>query len=146
MKVVFLENCKQGRKGEVKEVADGFARNFLFPNKLAREVNANVKNELKQQQTANTFHHEENLKEAYEIKKALEKLDIAMEVKFGENGKAFGSITNKEVGQYLDEKGFNIDRKKIEISQPIKSEGVHEVKIKLYGGVEAKIKITVVKK
>jgi len=146
MKVIFLENCKQGKKGDVKEVADGFAKNFLFPNKLAKEVNTSVKNEIKQQQTANNFHHEENLKEAYEIKKQLENLQIVMEIKFGENGKAFGSITNKEIGEYLDSKGFNIDRKKIEIKQAIKSEGIHDAKVKLYGSVEAKLKITVVKK
>lgn len=145
MKVVFLENCKQGKKGEVKQVADGFARNFLLPNKLAKEVNASVNNEIKQKQTANSFHHEENLKEAYDIKKKLENLSIVMSVKFGENGKAFGSITNKELGAYLEDKGFNIDRKKIEIKEPIKSAGVHEVKIKLYGSVEAKVKVTIVK-
>lgn len=146
MKVVFLENCKQGKKGEIKEVADGFARNFLFPKKLASEVNASVKNEIKQKQVASDFHHEENLKEAYEIKKKIEELNITMEIMFGDNGKAFGSITNKEVGDFLEGKGFKIDRKKIEVKEPIKSEGVHDVKVKLYGGVEAKIKITVVKK
>lgn len=146
MKVVFLENCSSGKKGEVKEVADGYARNFLLPKKIAKEINASVKNELKQKQTANDYHHEENLKEAYAQKKTIESLDIVLEVKFGDNGKAFGSITNKEIGDFLEQKGINIDRKKIETNGIIKSEGMHDVKVKLYGGVEAKVKVSVIKK
>ena len=145
MKVVFLENCSSGKKGEVKEVSDGFAKNFLLPKKIAKQVDASVNNELKQKQTASDFHHEENLKAARELRKKLEALPISLEIKFGDNGKAFGSVTNKEIGDFLESKGIEIDRKKIEVPLPIKAEGVHEIKIKLYGGVDAKVKITVVK-
>lgn len=145
MKVVFLENCPQGKKGEVKEVSDGFARNFLLPKKLAKIVDAKVSNELKQQKDADKFHHEENLKEAMEIKKKLEAISIVQTIKFGENGKAFGSVSNKEIELALQEKGFKIDRKKIELNSLIKSEGTFIIKIKLYGGVEAKLKVIVEK-
>lgn len=145
MKVVLLENCAQGKKGEVKEVSDGFARNFLIPKKLAKVVDAKISNEIKQQNNADKFHHEENLKAANELKKSLEQITVVQTIKFGENGKAFGSVSNKEIETALKEKGFEIDRKKIALDSLIKSEGTFIIKIKLYGGVEAKLKVVVEK-
>lgn len=142
MKVVFLQNNGTNKKGEVKEVADGFAKNFLFPKKIAKPLDTSAKNELSQAKQANDFHHAENLKKAEATKAEIEKLLINIKAKIGDNGKLFGAISSKEVGDELAKSGIEVDRKKIELDL-IKSEGEYTAKIKLYGGVVATLKVSV---
>lgn len=145
MKVVFLVNNLSGKKGEVKEVADGYAKNFLIPKGIVKQVNTSVTNELKQAQVASDFHHKESLKEAEQLKRKLKDVVISISLKIGQSGKAFGSVGSKEVSDSLEKLGFNIDRKKIEIEGTIKGEGLYNIKIKLYGGIVANAKLQILK-
>lgn len=146
MKVILLKDVKaQGKKGDVINVSDGYANNFLLKNGLAVPANAgNVS--INNQQKA----HEAKLKaeakaDALEIAKKLQEVEIKIAIAFGDNGKAFGSVTNKEIEAELKKLGFNIDRKKIALDTPIKSVGNFEVPVKLYTDVTAKLKVVVEK-
>lgn len=143
MKVVLLADVKNlGKKGEIKNVADGYAANSLIPKGLAQKADAILSNDAKQKQAANAFHFEEEKTAATELKGKLDKLSLTLTIKFGENGKAYSSIGNKELADALKKQGFDIDRKKIEVDT-IKSEGTFFAKIKLFSGIVAKLKFEV---
>ena len=133
-----------GKKGEVVEVSDGFARNFLFKRKLAEATNATNLNQVKQEQTANAYHKEQErlaaIKEAEKLNLAV--IDIA--VKVGENGRLFGAVTSKEIAEEIEKKlGVAIDKKKIMLDENIKAVGKYMVKAKFYEGVTAKFYVNV---
>lgn len=145
MKVIFLKDLKnQGKKGEIKEVKDGYAKNFLIKNGYAiKETKESLKildRENKQAQELDA----KNKKEAKELKQKLEQEKITFQVKTGKNDKVFGSISLKQIKDKLDEK-YKIDKKQIIINNPISSLGFHEVEIHLYKDIIAKIKIEVIK-
>ena len=146
MKVILLKDVKaQGKKGDVINVADGYATNFLFKNNLAVPASAgnvsvnNARKKAEEQKIA------EDTAAAKELAKKLENIVLEMSLEVGANGKAFGSITGKEVGDKLAELGIDVDKKKIEL-QTIKTIGSFVAVARLYKGVSAKIKINVSKK
>lgn len=143
MKVVLLTDVKNlGKKGEIKNVADGYATNSLIPRGLVKKADATLSNNARQQQAADAFHYEEEKKAATELKGKLEKLNLTLYIKFGENGKAYSSISNKELSDEFKKHGLEVDRKKIEV-ESIKTEGTFFAKVKLFSGIVAKVRFDV---
>ena len=144
MKVVLLKDVKgSGKAGDIIEAKDGFARNFLIKNGLAKEADAQALTENKSQKAAQEFHRQEMLKANKELCAKLNGKEIAIQVKCGDNGKFFGSVTNKEVADKLFEMGFDIDKKKISIPSGIKTVGTYPATIRISAEETAKITVKV---
>ena len=144
MKVVLLEDVKgQGKKGDIVDVSDGYARNFLIKKNLAKEANSSAVNEAKQKREAEERRKAAEKAEAENLAKNLFGKEISLFVKCGDNGKIFGSVTSKEISEELLKSGFDIDKKKIVLKENIKNEGLYEVEIKIYPEISAKIKLLV---
>lgn len=144
MKVILLEDVKgTGKKGEIKDVADGYARNLLLPKKLAAEATAGAVNAFERQKSAQAFRQQTEQTEANEMAKALNGQQVTLPLKAGKEGKIFGSAGAKEIADALAKKGFAVDKKKIAV-EPIKKEGEYEAEVKLYAHVSVKIKVTAV--
>ena len=144
MKVILLQDVKgQGKKGELKEVNDGYARNFLIKKGLAIEATATKINELNQKQQATAYHKEEELKAMKALAKEIDGKTFTLSIKVGQNGKVFGSVTGADISAFLKEAGYDIDKKKIVIDGPIKLVGTYTVALKLAEGVSAKINVEV---
>ncbi|MBE7089100.1 MAG: 50S ribosomal protein L9 [Clostridiales bacterium] len=144
MKVILLQDVKgQGKKGEIVEVNEGYARNFLIKKGLAEAATATKLNEIKQKKAAQDFHKAEETKANKALAAEIKGKTFTVKIKAGQGGKVFGSVTGATVSEALSAAGYNIDKKKIVLSQPIKTVGVHEVDIKLMEGVSTKIIITV---
>ena len=147
MKVILTQEVKKvGRKGDIVDVSDGYANNFLLKNKLAVPANQGNLNINAQEKAAQAKKIKEETAAANELKQKLENTIIELSVKMGENGKTFGSVGPKEISEELSKQGYNVDRKKVELNTPIKVAGNYEVLVRLYKGVTAKLKIQVVKK
>ena len=133
MKVIFLADVKgQGKAGEMKEVADGFARNFLLPKKLAAEATADNQNAVKLREKATAARISKEKATAEENAKRLEGLIVMISAKAGESGRLFGSVTSKEISEALSaQHGIDIDKNKMIQPEPIKSFGSFEVKCKM---------------
>ena len=145
MNVILTENVKGlGNMGEVVKVKPGYARNFLLPNKLAVEASSRNLNELEHHRRQLTRKAEKLSQEAAAIKGRIEALECVIAHRAGEEGKLFGSVTSMEIEAELAAKGVAIDRRKIQLEQPIKTLGEHEVEIKLNAGVTATLKVKVV--
>lgn len=148
MKVILLETIKGvGKKDEVINSSDGYARNFLFPKKLAVEANAENMSKLKAKQDSNAYRKDQEKKQAEKLAETLKGILLKIAVKSGENGKIFGSITAKEIADQLKQQyKIEVDKKKIDLKEPIKTFGSFQVNIKLFEGVIATLKIqTIVK-
>ena len=148
MKVILKTDIKGvGKKDEIINASDGYARNFLFPKNLAVEANAENMSKLKAKQDSNAFKKSQEKEEAQKIADKLSKILMKVQVKAGENGKIFGGVSSKEIAENL-EKQYNIkvDKKKIDLKETIKTLGTHIVDVKLYEGVYGKIKIDVIEK
>lgn len=145
MKVILLEDVKKlGKKGEVVEVSDGYARNFVLPKKLGVEANGKNMNDLKLQNAKKERIAKENLAAAQEMAALMEKDQVVVSIKAGEGGRTFGSVSSKEIAQsYKEQCGREIDKKKIILPEPIKSFGVFEVGVKLHPQVTGKLKVKV---
>lgn len=144
MKVVLLKDVKgTGKKGEIKEVADGFAKNFLFKNNFARLADNSAVNETKLQKDAANFHKQQELQAAKQLAKEVEGKTIVVKIKCGENGKTFGSITSKEISEELEKINITVDKKKIDLKEPIKAVGSYTVTAKIYPEVSAKFVVDV---
>ena len=143
MKVILTKDVKaQGKKGDVINVNDGYANNFLFKNGLAVPANqANVNTNNKQKE-AEAKRIAEETAAAKELANKLKNIEVEIFIEVGERGKAFGSITNKEISEQLEKMGYNIDKKCINI-QPIKTAGKFEAELKLYKGVTGKLAVNV---
>ena len=146
MKVILLDNVKGvGKKDEIINANDGYARNFLIPKKLAVEANNSNLAKLKSKQDSNAFKKEEERKKAIEIKEKLENVTLKISVKAGENGKIFGGVTSKEISEKLkNDYKIDLDKKKIDLKETIKMTGVFTVDLKLFEGVSGKLKLNVV--
>ena len=146
MKVILKADIKGvGKKDEVINASDGYARNFLFPKNLA--VPADKGNMTNLQSKQSSEEHRKNLEKeaAVETKNKIEKIMLKIQVKSGENGKVFGSVTSKEIGENLEKQyKIKVDKKKILLQEPIKNLGTFNIEIKLYDGVNAKLKINVI--
>lgn len=146
MKVILIEDVKKiGKKGEIKEVKPGYARNALFPKNLAIEATSENMKEWEAEQAELKRLDAENKAQAEEMKKALEKKKIIIKWKGGSSGKLFGSVNSPEIADAIKEElGLDIDRKKIDLKSPIKETGDYEVTVKLYGATNANVKLEVV--
>ncbi|RXJ02823.1 50S ribosomal protein L9 [Anaerobacillus alkaliphilus] len=145
MKVIFLEDVKgKGKKGEVKNVSEGYARNFLLPNKLAAEASAGNLKTLEVKKQGEEKRAEEKLNEAKAYKDELEKLTVEIKAKSGEGGRLFGAVTSKQIADTLAKMKKKIDKRKIELDEPIRALGYTNVPVKLHSEVTATIKVHVV--
>ncbi|MBO5211305.1 MAG: 50S ribosomal protein L9 [Clostridia bacterium] len=144
MKVVLLQDVKgHGKKGELCNVSDGYARNFLFPKRLAVEADNAALNELKNREQAAAHHKQEEINAANATAKALNGKEVVIKAKAGSNGKLFGSVTSKEIAAEIKNKlGIEIDKKKMSVAD-IKNFGEYTAEIKLYQGISAKITVKV---
>lgn len=146
MKVILKQDVKgQGKKGDIVNVNDGYARNFLIPKGLAEEGHADALNSAILKKQAQAFHKQEEKRLAIKAKAELEKLTVVLKVKCGENGKVFGSITNAAISSQLQKMGYTVDKKKIVLKEPIKNAGSYILDIKLAADVTAKIKVEIEK-
>ena len=146
MKVILLENVKGvGKKDEIINANDGYARNFLFPKNLAIEANSTNLSKLKSKQDSASFKKSEEKKNAEEMKEKLSKIVLKINVKAGENGKIFGGVTAKEISEQLKKQSnYNIDKKKIDVKETIKTIGIFTIDLKLFEGVVGKLKIHII--
>lgn len=146
MKVILLEDVKSlGKKGEIVNVSDGYARNFVLPKKLGVEANSANMNDLKLQKANADKVAKEQLEAAQELAKVLETKEVVVKMKSGEGGRTFGSISSKEIAIAAKEQcALELDKKKIQLPEAIKSLGVYEVNVKLHAKVTGKLRVKVV--
>ena len=144
MKVILLADVKgHGKKGELCNVSDGYARNFLFPKKLAIEADAAAMSELKSREEAKAHHKEEEIAAAKKTAAELDGKTVTIKAKAGSAGKLFGSVTSKEVAEEIKKTlGIQVDKKKMTMAD-IKNFGEYTAEIKLYTGITAKVAILV---
>ena len=145
MKVVLLEDVKSlGKKGELVNASDGYARNFLLPRKLAKEANAQAMNELKNAEEAKAFKIKSETENA---KAAVEKINdktLKISAKAGQKGRIFGSVTAKEIAEEIKRQfGVEVDKRKVSIDTDIKSFGTYKAEVKLYTGIAATVNVMV---
>lgn len=145
MKVILKADIKGvGKKDEVINASDGYARNFLFPKNLAVEANEDNMIKLKMKNDSNQYRKDLEKEAAMEIADKFKKIEIKVFVKVGENGKVFGGVSSKDIADKLEKDyKIKIDKKKIELKETIKSLGTCIVDVKLYEGVIGKIKVAV---
>ena len=145
MKIILSKDVKSlGKKGDVVEVSDGYARNYILPRKLGIEARNKNMNDLKLQKANQEKIAQEQLEKAQEFARAMEEDEVVLSIKAGEGGRTFGSVSSKEIAQgYKDQCGREIDRKKIVLPEAIKSFGVFEVAVKLHPKVTGKLKVKV---
>ena len=145
MKVILKADVKSlGKKGDLVNTSDGYARNFLFPKGLAIEANAQAMNEFNNKETAKKFHKAEKIKAANALKDRIEGKTFKVVAKAGANGKLFGSVTAKDVSAAIkEEMGETIDKRKISM-QDIKAFGTTQIEVKVYQGITAKVFVQVV--
>jgi len=146
MEVIFIKDLKnQGKKGQIKNVKDGYAENFLIKKGYAvRKTKENLL-KLQHDQAKKQKEDEENKKQALEVKEKLSKLTLEFKVKTGKNDQVFGSISTKQIVSELKNKGIDVDKRKIKIDVPINTLGITEVEIELHKEVIAKLKVHLLK-
>ena len=145
MKVVLLEDVKSlGKKGDIVEVSEGYARNFIIPKKKGVEANQENLNTLKLQKANEEKIAKEKLEAAKELAAKLNEASVSLTIKGGKDGRTFGSVSSKEIEETIKSQlGLEIDKKKLVIAEPIKTFGNHEVKVKLHKDVTAALKVKV---
>lgn len=145
MKVVLLEDVKSlGKKGDIVEVSEGYARNFIIPKKKGVEANQENLNTLKLQKANEEKIAKEKLEAAKELATKLNEASVSLTIKGGKDGRTFGSVSSKEIEEAIKSQlGLEIDKKKLVIAEPIKTFGNHEVKVKLHKDVTATLKVKV---
>jgi large subunit ribosomal protein L9 len=142
MKVIFLQDVKgQGKKGEIKDLSEGYVRNFLLPKGLVKAASdGNIKT-LEVQNASEVKRKAKEKEDAQALAKKLEETPVVVKAKAGEGGRLFGAITSKQVAEALAALGFKIDKRKIELEDPIRTLGVTQVPVKLHPEVKAKINV-----
>lgn len=144
MKIILLQDVKgQGKKGDVVDVNEGYARNFLIKKGLAEIATASKLNDISQKKSAADFHKAEEIKATRALAAELNGKSFTVKIKAGQGGKVFGSVTAANISDSLSAAGYTVDKKKIALAQPIKNTGDYSVELKLMEGIGAKIKITV---
>lgn len=144
MKVILLQDVKgTGKKGDLVDVSDGFAQNFLLKQKKAKIADNTAINQKNMADKAKEFHYEQNLQQAKQLALKLKDVVLTFEMKAGDNGKIFGSITSAEIADELVKKGFDISKKQIVLDNPIKFAGSYTVEAKLFVGVVGKFAVVV---
>ncbi len=145
MKVILLQDVKgQGKAGDIINVSNGYAGNFLFPRHLAAPAEGKALNEAIQKRESEELKRKKAIAKAEEMKEKLKTEVVKIKVKVGDSGtKIFGSVTNKEIAQALAEKGYEVDKKDIVLDAPIKTVGRYVVNIKLHSGVVVKVAVKV---
>ena len=146
MDIVLLEDVKAlGKKGQIVKVNDGYARNFILPKKLGMEANTKNLNDLKLQKANEAKIAADQLEAAKELGKKIEEASITLTIRAGEGGRAFGSVSGKEIAQAItNQLGLDIDKKKLVLPEPLKTFGNHEVPVKLHKDVTAKLNVKVI--
>jgi ribosomal protein L9 len=144
MKVILLQDVKgQGKKGDVIDVNDGYGRNYLLARKLAQEATAANLNSVTIKKEAEAYHREMEKKAALELRDKLKELTVTVNIRTGENGRVFGSVTTKEIADALADMGYEIDKKKIVLKDPIKNVGNYVMDVKLYPEITARLSVRV---
>lgn len=145
MKVILLEDVKSlGKKGQVVEVSDGYGKNFILKKKLGVEATSANMNDLKLQKAQEEKRAREQLEAAQNLAKVLEEKSVVISMKAGEGGRAFGSVSSKEIAAaYQEQCGMEIDKKKIQLPEAIRTFGTHEVSVKLHPQVTGKLYVKV---
>ncbi|MBP1971030.1 large subunit ribosomal protein L9 [Virgibacillus natechei] len=148
MKVIFLKDAKgTGKKGEVKEVSDGYARNYLLKNKIAQEATPGNLKALEAKQRKDAQQEQKQKDEAIDLKNTLADLNVELKAKSGDKGRLFGSITSKQIAEaLLKDYGHKIDKRKIELDQPIRQLGYTTVPVKLHPEVTGSITVHITEK
>lgn len=145
MKVVLLKDVKgTGKKGDIKEVADGYAKNFLLKQGLAKEANRSALNENEIKKTSTAYHKAMELQAARDLAEKIKDKTVIVKIKCGENGKTFGSVTAKEIADALNAQGFELDKRKIELKEAIKTLGSFVVVARIYPEVTARFNVEVI--
>ena len=146
MKVILKADIKGvGKKNDIINAADGYARNFLLPRKLAVEANSTNISKLNAEKDSKQYKKDMEKEEAIKLADKMSKIMLTIEVKAGENGKIFGGVSAKEISEILEKQhNIKIDKKKIDLKETIKSLGMQNVEIKLFEGIIGKIKVNVV--
>ena len=146
MKVILLQDVKkQGKKDQIIDVSDGYAKNFLIKNGLAVQATETSKKKLKKELDIRKQEEDATIEECKKIAEELSKTEIIIKVKTGEKDKVFGTVSSKQICEELKKKNFNIDKKKIKLDYPIDALGTHIVKIELHKKVEGELKVTLKK-
>ena len=145
MKIILLQDVKKlGKKGEIIEANDGYARNYIIPQKIGVEANGKNLNDLKLQKSNQEKVAQEQLSAAKALADEIGTKQVVVKIRAGEGGKVFGSVSSKEIAAAAKEQvGLELDKKKIQLSDPIKTFGVHDVTIKLHPQVTANLKVKV---
>ena len=145
MKVILLKDVKaQGKSGDIIEVSDGYARNYLFPNNLAKQATSTALNSIKIAKEAEERRRKIEHDEAVELCKKLAGMTVTVKIKTGANGKLFGSLNTAAVSEALKEHGIELDKKKIVIAEPIKALGRYTLTVKPFAEVSGKLNVNVV--
>ncbi|MFC4100739.1 50S ribosomal protein L9 [Paenibacillus xanthanilyticus] len=145
MKVIFLQDVKgQGKKGEVKEVSEGYVRNFLLPKGLVKPASDGNLKTLDIQKAAEVKRKEKEKEDAQAFAAKLEAITVVVKTKSGADGRLFGSVTSKQIAEALEKQGHKIDKRKIELEEPIRALGYTNVPVKLHPEVKATLKVQTV--
>lgn len=146
MEVIFIKDLKgQGKKGEIKQVKDGYAENFLIKKGYAIKSTKSSLDKLEDEKKAKAIEVEEAKKAALTLKEKLEKVTLTFKVNTGDNDKVFGSISIKQIKEALKEKGYDFDKSMIKLTSSPSSLGFHNIEVELYKNIIAKVKIHLVK-
>lgn len=142
MKVIFVKDLRgQGKKGEIKEVKDGYAENFLIKNNYAKKLNEHNYQEYLDNKKEEEDFDKKNRHDAVKIKAKLEKIEVVFKVRTGALDKVFGSVSSKQIKEELEKKSISIDKKQIKIENELSTLGYHNVKIELYKDIYANLKV-----
>ncbi|MFC4778322.1 50S ribosomal protein L9 [Paenibacillus sp. GCM10023252] len=142
MKVILLKDVKgQGKKGDVKDLSEGYVRNFLLPQGLAKPASDGNLKTLEVQNASEQKRKEKEKEDAQALGKRLEEMTVVITTKAGEGGRLFGAVTSKQIAEALAAKGIKIDKRKIELEDPIRTLGVTQVPVKLHPEVKAKLNV-----
>jgi large subunit ribosomal protein L9 len=146
MEVILKEDvAKLGSRGDVVKVAEGFGRNYLLPRKLAIEASAGNKAVIEQMKAASVRRSAKEKAQAEELAKQFEGLSISFGRKAGEHDQLFGSVTSSDIGDALEKKGFNVDRRKVQLHEPLRTVGEFTIPVRLHKEVTAYLKVTIEK-